>query len=414
MRLHRRIANRACRAAAAVAGISLAFGAGAAFGLVHSQPAAAAGAGYPQPQYGNAYYLASPNGAVWPLGGATDYGSLAGYQLNAPIVGITVTPDAGGYWLVAGDGGIFSFGDAHFYGSTGSIRLNKPVIGMASTPDGNGYWLYAADGGIFSFGDARFYGSTGSIRLNKPVIGMASTPDGNGYWLYAADGGIFSFGDARFYGSTGNINLVQPIVGMAPTADNNGYWLVAADGGIFSFGDAQFGGALAGSGLNVTGIVTDKSGPGYWEITHDGDLYPFGSTSVDEPPVIGLLHTIQTPADVAMEWAMAQLGKPYQWGGTGPNSFDCSGLVMKAWQAAGVTIPRIAADQYQFGTHVSMDGLHMGDLVFWASNPADPSTIEHVAMYIGGDHMVNAPYTGQVVRTDWIGGPGFVGEASRP
>ncbi|MBV9659966.1 MAG: C40 family peptidase, partial [Acidimicrobiales bacterium] len=105
---------------------------------------------------------------------------------------------------------------------------------------------------------------------------------------------------------------------------------------------------------------------------------------------------------------------PYQWGGTGPASFDCSGLVMRAWQAAGVNIPRVAADQYNFGTHVPISGLHIGDLVYWASDPSSPSTIEHVAMYIGGEHMVNAPYTGQVVRTDWIGGPGFVNLGSRP
>ncbi len=111
---------------------------------------------------------------------------------------------------------------------------------------------------------------------------------------------------------------------------------------------------------------------------------------------------------------MAQIGKPYQWGGVGPQSFDCSGLVMESWLAAGVALPRVAADQYAAGTKVPMTGLVMGDLVYWASNPADPTTIEHVAMYIGGGHMVNAPYTGTVVRTDWIGGTGFVPLGTHP
>jgi cell wall-associated NlpC family hydrolase len=149
-------------------------------------------------------------------------------------------------------------------------------------------------------------------------------------------------------------------------------------------------------------------------VTHDGDVYPFGSAAQRTIPTFALLHTIDGPGDTAMEWAMAQLGKPYQWGGAGPATFDCSGLVMRAWQAAGVNTPRVAADQYNFGTHVAISRLHIGDLVFWASNPGLPSTIEHVAMYIGGDHMVNAPFTGQVVRTDWIGGPGFVNLGSRP
>src|ERR1700741_3514889 len=101
--------------------------------------------------------------------------------LNAPVVGMTATPDGNGYWLVASDGGIFSYGDAHFYGSMGGQHLKAPVVGMAATPDGNGYWLVASDGGIFSYGDAHFYGSTGGSSINRPVVGMAATPDGNGY-----------------------------------------------------------------------------------------------------------------------------------------------------------------------------------------------------------------------------------------
>jgi hypothetical protein len=81
---------------------------------------------------------------------------------NAPIVGITATPDHGGYWLLGADGGVFSFGDARFYGSTGAMHLNAPVITMTATADGGGYYLVARDGGVFTFGDAVFHGSTGA------------------------------------------------------------------------------------------------------------------------------------------------------------------------------------------------------------------------------------------------------------
>ena len=328
----------------------------------------------PAPVFGAPYYLAGPSGAVWPLGGAPFFGSAAGAHLNRPVVGITLSPDHGGYWLVGGDGGIFSFGDARFHGSTGALRLAKPVIGMTATPSGHGYWLFAGDGGVFSFGDAHFYGSTGAVRLAKPVIGMTATPDGHGYWEVASDGGVFTFGDAGFYGGLGAYNVGQTVARLVPA----------------------------------------RGGAGYWEVTHDGDVYPFGSARTQSIPTIALLHTIQGPGDAAMEWAMAQLGKPYQWGGVGPTSFDCSGLVMRAWQAAGVGIPRVAAQQYDFGAHVSLNQLRIGDLVYWADDPSQPATIHHVAMYIGGDHMVNAPYTGQVVRTDWIGGTGFVALGTRP
>ncbi|MGH9061995.1 MAG: C40 family peptidase, partial [Acidimicrobiales bacterium] len=341
-----------------------------------------------------------------------------GVRLAAPVVGITMAPDSHGYWLVAGDGGIFSYGSARFYGSTGNIRLNRPVIGMAATPDGGGYWLFASDGGVFSFGDARFYGSTGNVRLNAPVIGMAASPNGGGYWLFASDGGIFTFGDATFHGSTGNIRLNRPVTSMTPTPDGHGYWLVGADGGVFTFGDAPFLGSLGNQALgqSVSRLVASGTGAGsgYWEITHSGDVHGFGSAAFSSPPVMALMHTIESPGDVAMEFAMSKLGVPYVWGGNGPYGYDCSGLTMAAWRAAGVSIPRVANSQYISGAKVDPNQLVDGDLVFWANNTADPNSVEHVAMYIGGGHMVNAPYPGQVVRTDWIGGGGFMALGTHP
>jgi hypothetical protein len=164
------------------------------------------------------------NGCYYPNQGAI-------LRLDAPVVGLAVTPDDGGDWQAAADGGVITCGDARFYGSAGDLPLNAPVVGMAAAHDGSGYWLVAADGGVFGFGDARFYGSAADLRLKAPVVGIASTPDGHGYWLVAADGGVFAFGDARFYGSAGNFRLNAPVVGIAATHDGDGYWLVATDGG---------------------------------------------------------------------------------------------------------------------------------------------------------------------------------------
>ena len=226
----------------------------------------------------NGYWVVASSGAVYPFGSASNYGSLAGKALNAPVIGMAPTFDGNGYWLVAGDGGIFNFGNAVFYGSTGAMHLNAPVLGMAPTPTGAGYWLYAGDGGIFNFGDAAFYGSTGAMHLNQPVVGMAATPSGHGYWLVASDGGIFNFGDAGFYGSTGSIHLNRPIVGMVPTADGKGYWLVGRDGGIFNFGDAGYIGSLPGEGISdtITGVSPTADGGGYLMSSAVGRVYTFG------------------------------------------------------------------------------------------------------------------------------------------
>jgi cell wall-associated NlpC family hydrolase len=97
-------------------------------------------------------------------------------------------------------------------------------------------------------------------------------------------------------------------------------------------------------------------------------------------------------AAAAVQFAYNQLGKPYYYGGAGPNSFDCSGLTMRAWGAAGVALSHNAAAQQSSIPGVSLGALQPGDLVFFGS-PA-----HHVGIYIGGGRMIHAPHTGTVVQ----------------
>jgi cell wall-associated NlpC family hydrolase len=98
---------------------------------------------------------------------------------------------------------------------------------------------------------------------------------------------------------------------------------------------------------------------------------------------------------VAISYALRQLGKPYIWGGTGPAGYDCSGLVMMAYAAAGVSIPRTTYQQVDAGTAVaSFSDLLPGDLLFEAGSDGSPSNPGHVGMYIGDGLVIQAPYTG--------------------
>ncbi len=103
-------------------------------------------------------------------------------------------------------------------------------------------------------------------------------------------------------------------------------------------------------------------------------------------------------AAAAIAYAEAQLGKPYQYAAAGPNTFDCSGLTMMAWAAAGVSMPHYSGAQYAMFPHVPLNELEPGDLLFWG-----PGGSEHVAMYIGGGLQIAATHTGDYVRIQPIG-----------
>jgi cell wall-associated NlpC family hydrolase len=97
-------------------------------------------------------------------------------------------------------------------------------------------------------------------------------------------------------------------------------------------------------------------------------------------------------AEAAVAEAQRQIGKPYVYGGSGPDSFDCSGLTAWAWRAGGVSLPHSAAAQYNSIPHVSMDALAPGDLIFFGS------PIHHVGIYVGNGQMIEASHSGTPVR----------------
>jgi hypothetical protein len=111
-------------------------------------------------------------------------------------------------------------------------------------------------------------------------------------------------------------------------------------------------------------------------------------------------------AQRAIDYATAQIGKPYVWGAAGPDSFDCSGLVQQAWKAAGVEIPKYTQTQYdQGGRQVPISQAQPGDLLFWGYG-RNPQATHHVALYLGNNEILQAPQPGEnVERTKmWDGG----------
>jgi peptidoglycan DL-endopeptidase CwlO len=100
-------------------------------------------------------------------------------------------------------------------------------------------------------------------------------------------------------------------------------------------------------------------------------------------------------AKKAIAFARAQLGDPYSYGGTGPDAWDCSGLMQASWRAAGVSLPRVVGPQYSATRHISMSQLQPGDLVFYGD-------MSHDGMYIGNGKVIHAPRPGKVVEIEGL------------
>jgi cell wall-associated NlpC family hydrolase len=130
--------------------------------------------------------------------------------------------------------------------------------------------------------------------------------------------------------------------------------------------------------------------------------------SRDEPlAATGPVVASSQAAQIAVDTAMAQRGKPYVWAAAGPDSFDCSGLTQFAYAAAGVGLPHSSRMQSGMGQPVSRDQLQPGDLVFFYS------PVSHVGIYIGNGQMVHAPTSGDVVKVSSIDSMGGYAGARR-
>ncbi|WP_245681591.1 C40 family peptidase [Actinomadura kijaniata] len=129
-----------------------------------------------------------------------------------------------------------------------------------------------------------------------------------------------------------------------------------------------------------------------------GKLVKKDPSQLAKLPVVGTGKGAQ-----ALRLAMTKIGRPYVWGAAGPESFDCSGLVMWAYDKVGINLPHYTGSQWNAGTHIPRDQLQPGDLVFFYSD------LHHVGMYVGDGKMLHAPQTGDVVKIAPIGGRPFAG-----
>jgi len=286
---------------------------------------------------GGGYWLFTNRGNVFEFGSAPFYGDVGHLVLNGEIIDAAPTSDGTGYFMIGSDGGIFAFGSAEFRGSIpqvlGSTPLNAPVVGISVTP--GGYVLIAADGGTFTFGAAEFYGSIpgvlGSTPLASPIVGLV--PGSAGYLMLGGDGGIFNFGRSAFFGSLAGVAPAD-VVAVAAREDLSGYMILDADGTIWPFGDTRRIGITRFEGTGWAEFPADlANNPIVYALVSADDSFNItatSGTSHDERIVSGAanyegfgLVTLADPTAIRVRgsanWVIELLPESYarQWRTTG-------------------------------------------------------------------------------------------------
>ena len=149
--------------------------------------------------------------------------------------------------------------------------------------------------------------------------------------------------------------------------------------------------AAAAAAADASSSYDDDDDDSYSAPSYSAPSYSYEEPSYSAPSYSG------GGADTAIATAKSYLGVPYVWGGESYGGVDCSGLTMLAWGSAGVDLPHLSRAQYGYGTHVPIGSMEAGDLIFWSSNGTQ-SGIYHVAIYLGGGQMIEAPTFGVPVR----------------
>lgn len=163
------------------------------------------------------------------------------------------------------------------------------------------------------------------------------------------------------------------------------------------------------SPIGVPGVDSDAFSlqpPSFGQAPSFAPMQFGGDTTGSTAP---LSQSASGKRESVISYARQFLGTPYVWGGSSPGGFDCSGLVQYAFGKNGISLPRIAAEQARKGSRSSINSLQPGDLIAW--DEGGNIGVGHIAIYLGGNQILEAPHTGANVRIRSLGSGGFDSKA---
>jgi peptidoglycan DL-endopeptidase CwlO len=225
------------------------------------------------------------------------------------------------------------------------------------------------------------WGGAAVHPASQVVTGVATDEDGDGT-ASVYDPADAIAGAAKYLVAHG----VQQSPATAIFAYNHANWYVQE---VLQWASTYAAGGFTIADTNPGGNAAAVAGASGQACTDSGQLASFAAPNV----IVGQ----------AVSYAEAQIGKPYLWGGTGPDAFDCSGLVMMAYRAAGVGIARTSEQQWQTLPHVPANKVVPGDLVFFAGADGTAAAPGHVGLVVSKNTMIEAYATGTPVRISTFG-----------
>lgn len=300
----------------------------------------------------------------------------------------------GAYAVMQGDGNLV------VYSSSGGALWNSQTNGSGATfaqvqDDGN-FVLYTSlsNGRAVWQSGTQYYPSRLNAQGTLSAGQRLQSPNGVYEAVMQGDGNFVLYGPAGAMWHTGT------------SGSGANRAVVQSDGNLVLYNAA---------GQWKWQSRTDGKGAGFLQVQDDGNLVLYSASSKwiwqtytypgyqpPTPPPPPAPAPPPTMAAQVINYATQQIGKPYVWGAAGPNSFDCSGLTLKSWAAAGVSIPRVSSDQYARLPKVPYAQARPGDILAWGSNPSSASSVYHVAIYIGDGKMIEAPGVGGHVRVTTV------------